>query len=134
MTSFTSDLLSQTPQIAGLDGSIVIAARRLHLTLGVMSLSGANADDASSRNTEQQGQTVDAGKKTLTAALTLLTSLRPRLVSLLAGNPLRIPLTSLDIMKPERNDVDRAHVCFVGPSEKDIESEGGRRLWAVCSE
>ena len=38
MSSFTSALLSQSPPIAGLDASIVIPARRLHLTLGVMSL------------------------------------------------------------------------------------------------
>lgn len=70
--------------------------------------------------------------KALAAAISLLNSLRPRILEALGGQPLRIPLTVLDIMKPERNDPARAHILYTGPSEDDLISVNGQRLKNVC--
>ncbi|EIM84322.1 uncharacterized protein STEHIDRAFT_159005 [Stereum hirsutum FP-91666 SS1] len=52
ISNFTSALLQSTPPITGFDKSIVISPRRLHLTLGVMSL----AEDPG-LSSEQEGAT-----------------------------------------------------------------------------
>ena len=101
MSSFTSSLLASDPPITGLDESIIIPARRLHLTLGVMSL-----DNDSSNNTEANS---------LSDALSLLESLKPRLLSILDGSPLQIPFEVVDIMKPPRGGASNAHVMYIGP-------------------
>lgn len=136
VSSFTSALLSANPPINGLDDTIIIPARRLHLTLGVMSLT--EVEEPSSSASAKDNVAGDEPppprqkQKTLKSALELLISLQPRATELLNGARLRVPLTALDIMKPERNDAARSHVCFVGPSEKDMRSEDGKKLRAVC--
>lgn len=89
------------PAIPGLDRSVIIPARRLHLTLGVMSL---DAEPTS---------------RTLDGALALLHQVRPQVMQLLNGQKLRVAFRSMDIMKPERGDLERAHVMWVGPSPED---------------
>ncbi|KAL5519690.1 hypothetical protein ACEPAG_1350 [Sanghuangporus baumii] len=69
---------------------------------------------------------------TVSLALSLLRLLRPRILDALDGHSLSVPLTSIDIMKPDRNDPTRAHVLFAGPSENDLLSENGQRLKRVC--
>ncbi|KAL5482297.1 hypothetical protein ACEPAI_8891 [Sanghuangporus weigelae] len=69
---------------------------------------------------------------TVSLALSLLRLLRPRILEALDGHSLRVPLTSIDVMKPDRNDSTRAHVLFTGPSENDLLSENGQRLKRVC--
>jgi hypothetical protein len=64
--------------------------------------------------------------RSLRAALALLTSLKPRITHILAGEPLRVDLNSLDIMG---NDVHNAHVLWLGPTPA---SDDARRLRAVC--
>lgn len=151
MSSFTSCLLSHDPPITGLDESIVVPARRLHLTLGVMSIAEKDSETETNssrlnsennwRRREGEPRPFSGGEriltrpheqKTLGSALTLLLSLQPRLTSLLDKKPLMIPLSTLDIMKPEKNDKSRAHVCFIGPSEQDMRTDFGQRLWSVC--
>ncbi|KAI0775639.1 kinase A anchor protein, partial [Trametes elegans] len=113
MSAFTSALLGATPAIAGLDETIVVPPRRLHFTLGVMSLD---------TDAEHPGRTLDAAKG-------VLARLRPALAALLAGRQLRVKLDRMDIMKPERRDPERAHVLWVGPAP---DGEGARRLKAVA--
>ena len=113
--AFQSGLLASSPAIPGLDPSIVIHPRRLHLTLGVMSLS-STTDPA------------DSNTKTVQSALDLLRSLRPQIMRLLAGHTLRVPLNRMHIMNPRRGRLDDAHVLWMGPAHHD---EGARRLRAV---
>ncbi|THH07109.1 hypothetical protein EW145_g3612 [Phellinidium pouzarii] len=128
VSSFTSALLAQSPPIRGLEESIVIPARRLHLTLGVMSLAEDEVQDAN-RNAKAK---VPESPKTVSASVSLLQSLRPRILDVLGGATLYIPLTCIDIMKPERGDLAKAHVMFAGPPEDDASSETVNTLRRVC--
>ncbi|KZT22875.1 hypothetical protein NEOLEDRAFT_1118987 [Neolentinus lepideus HHB14362 ss-1] len=112
MSTFTQALLAGSPPVTGLDRSIIINPRRLHLTLGVMSLERSSAP----------------GPKTIAAALALLAELRPRIFGILAGEKLRVELKAMDIMKPDKGDPERAHVMWVGPSNNG----SGTKLQEVC--
>src|SRR5258708_7629707 len=114
MSALTSSWLAHEPPIDGLDPSIVIHPRRLHLTLGVMAL------------TSSSNPNPDPGSRDLASATGLLTSLAPRIRTLLAQNHVRVPLGRLAIMQP---DPERAHVLYAEP---DLRSSDGRRLRAVC--
>lgn len=129
VSSFTSALLSSDPPIPGLDQSIIIPARRLHLTLGVMSL----ANDLESTESLAPNASTSARQKSLQEAIMLLENIKPRIVAALKGQQLRVPLSALDVMPPERNDHERAHHCFVGPRVKGKSSDK-RRLQEVCGE
>ncbi|KAF8495772.1 AKAP7 2'5' RNA ligase-like domain-containing protein [Russula emetica] len=125
ISSLTSSWLAHEPPIEGLDPSIIVHPRRLHLTLGVMTLTSLpspnpNPNPTANSNSEQEQQ------RDLASATALLDSLAPRLRALLAQNPLRVPLDRLAIMQP---DPARAHVLYAEP---DLRSTDGRRLRAVC--
>jgi activating signal cointegrator complex subunit 1 len=109
LKSFTDGLLSCRPALPGIDRGIVIAPRRLHLTLGVMTL-----DNSSGR--------------TLADAQALLWRLRPRIMELLNGHGLCIPLTEMNIMNPDRGNADNAHVLWLGPS---MDTKDAQRLKSV---
>ncbi|KAN0131551.1 AKAP7 2'5' RNA ligase-like domain containing protein [Lactarius tabidus] len=108
----TTSWLAHDPPIDGLDPSIVVQPRRLHLTLGVMSLTP---------NQEEGEQTHH-----LAGATRLLAELAPRVRAALERAPLRVPLGRLAVMQP---DPTRAHVLYAEPN---ISSPDGRRLRAVC--
>ncbi|KAH7924975.1 hypothetical protein BV22DRAFT_1105190 [Leucogyrophana mollusca] len=118
ISAFTGGLLQSAAPLPGLDKSIVIAPRRLHFTLGVMSL----VDPA------KTGHAVSSGMKTLPDALSLLSTLKPRIIELMQSHPLRVPLNSMNIMKPDGGDPDKAHVLWLGP---DFNTDDARRLKAV---
>lgn len=69
--------------ISEVDKSIVIPPRRLHLTLGAMSLADSVPQNSAT------------APKTLSSALALLTSLRPHVLVILNDQPLRVPLQGL---------------------------------------
>lgn len=123
ITSLTNALLAQSPAVPGLDESIVIAARRLHLTLGVMSLTKEDRNDGSHSG---------LSGKTVPAAIALLEALQPRIADELGGGVLQVPLTRVGIMKPERGNIDKAHVMFAGPAVEEPISEEVDRLKHVC--
>ncbi|KAH9968324.1 AKAP7 2'5' RNA ligase-like domain-containing protein [Lactifluus volemus] len=106
--------LAHQPPIEGLDPSIVVQPRRLHFTLGVMTLNSSPND---------RGHDHD-----LASATTLLDNLVPSIRTMLANNPLRVPLdcSRLKVMQP---DPTRAHVLYLEP---DSRSSDGLRLRAVC--
>ncbi|KAF9218775.1 hypothetical protein BS17DRAFT_480735 [Gyrodon lividus] len=120
VSPFTSGLLQATPKLPGLDRSIVIAPRRLHLTLGVMSL----ADFESSSVVPDS----ESSSKTLPQALSLLSTLGGRVTEILSGNRLSVPLHMMHIMQPHGGNPDNAHVLWFGPSP---ESEDAQRLMQV---
>lgn len=109
LKSFTDGLLNCKPALPGVDRSIVIAPRRLHMTLGVMNLENSSGG-------------------TLADAQALLTTLRPRIMELLDGHSLCIPLTEMNIMNPDRGNADNAHVLWLGPSH---DAKDAQRLKSV---
>jgi activating signal cointegrator complex subunit 1 len=121
VSALTSSWLAHDPPIEGLDPTIVINPRRLHLTLGVMTLASSQPSQSNHDRDRDRETTID-----LAGATTLLDSLAPRIRAVLANDPLRIPLGRLAIMQP---DPARAHVLYVDP---DVRSPDGRRLRAVC--
>ena len=116
MSALSSSWLAHEPPIEGLDPSIVVHPRRLHLTLGVMAL--AQPDPSSGQGQRQRHD--------LAGATALLDSLAPRVRAVLAQSPLRVPLGRLAVMQ---SDPTRAHVLYAEP---DLRSSDGRRLRAVC--
>jgi activating signal cointegrator complex subunit 1 len=110
----TTSWLAHDPPIDGLDPSIVVQPRRLHLTLGVMNLA-SNHDKGGEEKTHD-----------LAGATRLLAELTPRIRAALERAPLRVQLGRLAVMQP---DPTRAHVLYAEP---DISSPDGRRLRAVC--
>lgn len=118
ISGFTNALLQSNPAIPGLDETIVINPRRLHLTLGVMSL---NSDATTSTGTRP---------KTLDSAAQLLNELKPRVMQMLHGEKLRIGLKQIDVMRPERGDLEKAHILWTGPT---FEGEDAKRLRDVGS-
>src|ERR1700761_7097965 len=84
--ALTTSWLSHDPPIDGLDPSIVVQPRRLHLTLGVMALS---TDTGTQENAHD-----------LNGAARLLAGLTPRIHAALARAPLRVPLGRLAVMQP----------------------------------
>ncbi|KAI9566274.1 kinase A anchor protein [Boletus coccyginus] len=122
VSSFTNGLLGTTPALPGLDRTIVIPPRRLHLTLGVMSL-----ESSEDSNIAFDSQATNP-RKTLSEALSLLSSLRPQISELLCGARLKVPLHMMGIMPPDRGDPDKAHVLWLGPRH---ENEDAQRLHKV---
>ena len=126
LSSFANALLTTDPAIPGLDKSIVVSPRRAHLTLGVMSLAEANStSNVSARSAADSAEV----PRTLEVAVRQLQDLKPHITNILAGRRLRVPLTRVDIMKPERGSLEKAHVLWAGPPE---DGEDVARLRAVC--
>lgn len=123
MAALQTALLDNPPLVPGLDPSIVVHPRRLHLTLGVMALSPEPPA------TDGDPLTGVAGKKTLSQALDLLNKLKPEIMDILRGEGLYVPLNQMSIMKPEHRDTSQAHVLWIGPSS--VGSHAGR-LRQVC--
>jgi activating signal cointegrator complex subunit 1 len=131
VSDFTGALQQCDPPISGLDESVIIAPRRLHLTLGVMSLDSNASQKTNITAAESTAPSTSSQPrpKTLSSALSLLTDLKPRILDILGDQKLRVALNRMDIMKPERGDLDMAHVLWLGPL---LEDEDGRRLKHVC--
>ena len=107
----TTSWLAHDPPIDGLEPSIVVQPRRLHLTLGVMTLAAKQDEE----NTHS-----------LAGATQLLAELAPRVHAALERAPLRVSLGRFTVMQP---DPTRAHVLYAEPN---LSSTDGRRLRAVC--
>ncbi|KAF5373987.1 hypothetical protein D9615_009938 [Tricholomella constricta] len=131
IAAFQSSPLAASPPICGLDPSIIIEPIRFHLTLAVMAL----AEDP-----EPIEQTVSPATHTVSTALALLRSLKPRLDAILdtdggehadhAG--LQVVLDALDIMRPvpppgASEDV-WAKVMYLAPREMGAEGVKLRRI------
>jgi len=138
MSNFAASLLAAHPPISGLDKSIIIPGRRLHFTLGVMSLESSVPSGSSSGSPE---------KPTIQAAIALLQSLKPHIDKILAKSPsgselplgttshpkLSVVLNAMDVMKLEKNEM--AHVVWIGPADgnsKNAAQWETRRLTDVC--
>ncbi|KAF9522296.1 hypothetical protein CPB83DRAFT_864682 [Crepidotus variabilis] len=142
--------------VDGLDSSIVIDPVRMHMTLGVIALEPEGVDvPAGTTREESSLEKIPHSKKTVSTALALLNSLKPRIRQILDDHlVVKVPLEVLDILKAERlrhkpeasNGEDReqegtqenkigAGVLFLGPrtSLGSQESDEERiKLFAVC--
>ncbi|KAI0702872.1 AKAP7 2'5' RNA ligase-like domain-containing protein [Cytidiella melzeri] len=139
VAAFTEALLNHSPKISGLDHKIVVSPRRMHITLGVMHLT--ESDDivvtappvAARARGGSRGQTNNVlpqpRVKSVRSAIELLNALRPSIMDMLAGEDLRVGLNLMDIMKPDRGDLSKAHIMWAGPSYED---EQAKRLKRVC--
>ncbi|KAK7047348.1 hypothetical protein VNI00_006579 [Paramarasmius palmivorus] len=119
--TFQDELVNTSSNaIAGLDPSIIINPRRLHLTLGVMALQA-----------EQSTSGSDPGK-TVQTALELLRSIQPRLVN---EGALQVPLQRLGAFESKKG----ARVLWVSPDEEARQGESledrthRERLMRVCN-
>ncbi|KAH9480020.1 hypothetical protein JR316_0006617 [Psilocybe cubensis] len=189
-----------SPTVAGLDTSIVIDPRRMHMTLGVMALSTEKSDDLAPEETGETSKTVEANPslastsapsipsvdaaqpiagpseetfssppdvsnihstspppttepKTVSSALSLLASLKPRISEILNGSKgVLVPLEELDVLKTSRmpasvkanteltlDDDSRvgAGVLFIGPrneayTQENEDREERTKLMEVC--
>jgi activating signal cointegrator complex subunit 1 len=138
MGRFGQSLLNETdPPILGLDESVLIPPRRLHFTLGVMSLASTPP------TTNPEGTTGPLNQpRTIDDAVRLLENLKPRIDDILrvsatgsAGQAreVRVTLNSMDVMKLEKGST--AHVLWVGPKDgnsKNIADEGTNKFRQVC--
>ena len=132
MGRFGRSLLNETdPPISGLDKSVLVTPRRLHFTLGVMSLASTSSTLAT------EGTTIRS--RTLDDAARFLESLKPRLGDFLRistadqAQKIRVTLNSMDTLKLERGGA--AHVLWVGPKDgnsRDIADEETKRLRQLC--
>lgn len=145
MAQFGQSLLASDPPISGLDESIVIKPERLHLTLGVMSLSNPSTrpNKLPSRITDSDKQQVaeeeQANERTATDELPVLTiesalhflrRLQPLILQRLVESPISIDFTNIDVMRPPRGTrPGEAHVLWIGP-----QGEQNTKLHEVCSE
>jgi len=135
MGRFGQSLLNETdPPISGLDQSVIVPPRRLHLTLGVMSL-------ASTSSAFGPGGSTNPTARTLGDAIRLLETLKPLvhdLVRSLSTGPgrtrkVRVALNSMDTMKTEEGG--EAHVLWVGPKDANgwgIPDEETIKLKHLC--
>lgn len=126
MAAFTDALLAADPPIDGLDPTIIVPPRRLHLTLGAMSLAKPRRASHAKSPSEAVEQTPATEKPTLASAVAHLESLTPYVKELLAGEKLRVELGELNTMQGRTN---RANVMWVGPPK---EGEHETRLRAVA--
>ena len=113
--------------VEGLDSSILIDPRRLHMTLGVMSL---EQDDDLVDPTEAPGTTTAQGhlpKKTVSSALYLLNSLKPRISEILQHDKgIRVPLEIMHVLKPQKMRLNAKGNKGVGGDRKE-DASGGKR-------
>ncbi|KAI5827883.1 hypothetical protein K523DRAFT_353948 [Schizophyllum commune Tattone D] len=127
LIAFGDALLAASPPVAGLDKSIIIDPRRVHLTLGVMRLeeeedsapTGTAHADTEAQAIGDPPSSPPPPKKTISSALALLRSLAPQLAAL---GPARVDLERLGVLKTQKGGRE-ANVLWVGPREAD-ESEG----------
>ncbi|KAJ3735791.1 kinase A anchor protein [Lentinula guzmanii] len=119
MLRFHSSLLKDS--IEGLDSSILVKPRRLHFTLGVMSLS------SSSQNQSSDSRPSTSPPKTVESALGLLRSLQPQLTALCAAGKPGTLQGSLERVGAFESK-DGARVLWVSPREDERWPESEEEL------
>jgi activating signal cointegrator complex subunit 1 len=123
----TDALLATSTPITGLDRSIVISPARLHLTLGVMSLSELptgitdEAQTALNPNSEPSQAEKSTLHKTISDAVNLLQELKPEIQHMLDNQPIQLTLDELTVMR--RSPSGEADVMYIGPASSLAKSE-----------
>ena len=113
--------------VEGLDSSIIIDPRRMHMTLGVMAL---EQDNDSVEPTEVPETTTPQGhlpKKTVSSALYLLDSLKPRISEILqCDKGIKVPLEVMHVLKTEKMRLNTKENQGEGRDRKE-EASGRKR-------
>jgi len=130
----------QSSLVGGLDSSILIDPRRLHMTLGVMALEQDDSSVVSSHRPLTQSQpllspapplTTPLGystKKTVSTALDLLKSLKPRISEILdCDKGVEIPLEVMHVLKTEKMWMNTKKRRREAGDKKEGGSRGGER-------
>ncbi|KAF6759265.1 hypothetical protein DFP72DRAFT_151151 [Ephemerocybe angulata] len=152
IASFHSSLLAHDPPIQGLDKSIVIDPRRIHITLGVMALekdikettppqqpASNGGEPLEQAGTPAEADEENAPKLTISSALALLESLKPQISTILTSSgtteskKVYVPLDVLDVFPP--GSTEKANVLWVGPDHKKQKvsrNEEWKVLWRIC--
>ncbi|EJD51046.1 hypothetical protein AURDEDRAFT_112070 [Auricularia subglabra TFB-10046 SS5] len=116
LSTFYSALLASEPAITGLDSSVIIPPRRVHITLGVLSL------------VKEEDKIKDASQTTIAKALDILLDLKGRLEEEIAATgPVQVPLVAMDIMRSAKGNAT-PHVLYVGPKEGEVEGTAIQRV------
>ena len=113
--------------VEGLDSSILIDPRRLHMTLGVMALE-QDDDSVDPADAPEISATQDhLPKKTVSSALYLLNSLKPRISEILQFDKgIKVPLEILHVLKTQKIRVNTKGNKGVGGDRKE-EASGTKR-------
>jgi activating signal cointegrator complex subunit 1 len=115
-----ADATAADKAIEGLDRSILVDPRRLHFTIGVMTLS---ADEG-----PKDGSGTSKGK-TVSDAIALLRSLGPE-INEITRQPLHLSLDKMGVLKTTRQ---QAGVLYVGPGdEMNEETIKVGRIFGKC--
>jgi len=121
----TDALLATSPPITGLDPSIVISPSRLHLTLGVMTLSETESGEMLSTDlrvasrqpstgTARPNEGKSASRHAVSEAVRLLQELKPDIQQMTNSQPLQLTLDELAVMR--RSKTGEADVMYLGPA------------------
>ena len=132
MAKMTSELLTRSPSITGMDPSIIISPQRLHLTLGVMTLSESKPDITSAKPQDKSVVTDGASdaplqgepkitRRTTSEAIELLQQLAPEIRQILEDQPLQLLLDEIAVMR--RSKSGEADVMYLGPSDMAAKAE-----------
>lgn len=125
ISRFTDALQAVSPPIDGLDSSIVISPRRLHLTLGVMSLGSEDNQTIQTQVDPSQARGKDGARvmprKSIAAALALLHTLKPDIEFALQSQPLYLCLNEFAVMR--RSPAGESDVMYIGPAATGTKSE-----------
>lgn len=92
----------------------------MHFTLGTMSLEAKEEDELEAPAADSAQSSKSASNQqpehTLEAATKVLNDIKEDVKALLHGEKLCVSLDSMDIMRPEKGNPERAHVMWVGPT------------------
>ena len=112
--------------VEGLDSSILIDPRRLHMTLGVMALEQEDDSVGPAEAPETRTAQDHLPKKTVSSALYLLNSLKPRISEILQSDKgIKIPLEIMHVLKTQKMRLNTKGNKGVGGDRK--EEESGRK-------
>ncbi|KAH8822140.1 AKAP7 2'5' RNA ligase-like domain-containing protein [Flagelloscypha sp. PMI_526] len=140
LSSFNDQLQQADPPVTGLDETILIRPRRVHFTLGVMSLASRTAArKASKPSSSQQHEAPDPAvstpiKPTVDDALAVLKTLEPSIRQAMgsSGFP-AINLNTLNVLKSTFNKESgqtTAHVLYAAPKHG---TDDYSKLFSLCN-
>ncbi|KAK6996891.1 AKAP7 2'5' RNA ligase-like domain-containing protein [Favolaschia claudopus] len=122
---FHSKILSSSPDgdapvIEGIDQSILVDPRRLHLTIGVMALSSTSTESSPAPSSLiSDDSNSNSRVRTVSDAIALLQTLAPD-INAISDEALRLPLDKMGVLKTQRQ---QAGVLYVGPSDTVTEEK-----------
>ncbi|KAL0953332.1 hypothetical protein HGRIS_004577 [Hohenbuehelia grisea] len=151
LQKFRAALLTSDPPIRGLEPKIAVDPRRIHFTLGVMTLESAPETQPSAGPEGTADAPIEEAvsgtqsspvlpPKTVQSALALLETLKPAISNILKDGledqdatkpPLSVSLTTLDVLKPDKRGGANV-LCLGPPVDREKENIELQQLLMVC--